>query len=167
VAGSSDGSVSIATSNADQTQWKIEYLRESHKSGCNAVSCSPNLEQFATGGGDHHVKIWRLNSQGEWKMEQQLDAHQDWVRDVAWAPNIGLQYDTVASGSQDRMVIIWQSSEKGGRFVKKQEMQFKATVWRLSWSVTGNLLAVTTSDNGVFLFKEDIFVDCKIIDPKH
>ena len=34
-----------------------------------------------------------------WVEEETLDAHSDWVRDVAWAPNIGLPISTIASCS--------------------------------------------------------------------
>jgi hypothetical protein len=37
----------------------------------------------------------------EWKEEQKMDQpHADWVRDVAWAPNIGIPADLIASCSQ-------------------------------------------------------------------
>ena len=29
-----------------------------------------------------------------------LAGHSDWVRDVAWAPNLGLPFNTIASASQ-------------------------------------------------------------------
>jgi len=37
---------------------------------------------------------------GGWVEEQKLDAHHDWVRDVAWAPSVGLQRSIIASCSQ-------------------------------------------------------------------
>jgi hypothetical protein len=37
---------------------------------------------------------------GEWEEEEKLEAHSDWVRDVAWAPNIGLPTSKIASCSQ-------------------------------------------------------------------
>lgn len=40
---------------------------------------------------------------GQWKEEQKLEAHSDWVRDVAWAPSIGLPTSTIASCSQARL----------------------------------------------------------------
>lgn len=39
--------------------------------------------------------------------------HTDWVRDVAWAPNLGLPSSTVASAGQDGKVIIWNESAPG------------------------------------------------------
>jgi protein transport protein SEC13 len=37
--------------------------------------------------------------------------HNDWVRDVAWAPNIGIPYDMIATCSQDGRVFIWKKAE--------------------------------------------------------
>lgn len=47
------------------------------------------------------MKIWGLqeNTQ-EWSEEEILDGHTDWVRDVAWAPNIGLPRSYIATASQ-------------------------------------------------------------------
>lgn len=39
--------------------------------------------------------------------------HRDWVRDVAWAPNLGLPASTIASAGQDGRVIIWVESPPG------------------------------------------------------
>ena len=39
---------------------------------------------------------------GQWKEDQKLEAHSDWVRDVGWAPSIGLPTSTIASCSQVR-----------------------------------------------------------------
>ena len=86
--------------------------------------------------------------------------HGDWVRDVAWAPNIGLPFDTIASCSQDGRVVIFNSasagSGSGSRWEKKQLPPFSSAVWRVSWSITGNILAVSTGDNKVTLWKEGL-----------
>ena len=44
--------------------------------------------------------LCREEEDGQWKEEQKLEAHSDWVRDVAWAPSIGLPTSTIASCSQ-------------------------------------------------------------------
>lgn len=46
------------------------------------------------------VPAVREEEDGQWKEEQKLEAHSDWVRDVAWAPSIGLPTSTIASCSQ-------------------------------------------------------------------
>lgn len=37
---------------------------------------------------------------GQWMEDQKLEGHSDWVRDVAWAPSIGLPKSIIASCSQ-------------------------------------------------------------------
>jgi protein transport protein SEC13 len=41
---------------------------------------------------------------GGWDEEQALHGHQDWVRDAAWAPNLGMPLSTIASAGQDGQV---------------------------------------------------------------
>lgn len=93
-------------------------------------------------------------------MEQELEGHSDWVRDVAWAPSIGLPSQTLASCSQDQKVVIWTSDDLAMdstakyTFRNTQVLSFNAPVWSLSWSVSGNILAVASGDNKVTLWKQ-------------
>lgn len=59
------------------------------------------MKRFASAGCDNLVKIWgfREDSQ-QWVEEEILEGHTDWVRDVAWAPNIGLPRSYIATASQ-------------------------------------------------------------------
>lgn len=47
-------------------------------------------------------QVWFYNEAGRrWEQEPgALAGHTGWVRDVAWAPNLGLNANTVASASQ-------------------------------------------------------------------
>ena len=56
-------------------------------------------KRLVTGGGDNSVKVWREES-GTWIMEDKLEGHTDWVRDVAWACSIGLPISWIASCSE-------------------------------------------------------------------
>ena len=82
--------------------------------------------------------------------------HSDWVRDVSWAPNLGLPKSTIASASQDGSVVIWTVGKEGEQWEGKILNDFKTPVWRVSWSLTGNLLAVADGDNNVSLWKEAV-----------
>lgn len=86
--------------------------------------------------------------------KKKLDKHKDWIRDVSWAPNIGLPYDMIASCSQDQTVVIW-TSESNSEWTNV-EINIEKVAWRVSWSITGNILAVSSSDNKITLFKETI-----------
>ena len=152
-------------------QWEIEKIPHAHSSiGCNAVSWGHPLqfgpdsdESFKTykkrivsGGCDNLVKIWIHNDQeNKWVEEDTLDGHSDWVRDVAFAPNCGLDTSILATCSLDCRVIIWRKNEKeNGPWVSQLLHKFNSAIWHLSWSIAGNILAVSGADNQVSLWKE-------------
>lgn len=84
-----------------------------------------------------------------------LQGHTDWVRDVAWAPTI-LQKSYIASASQDKTVKIWTSDPAHPNDWKPTTLEFDAVLWRVSWSLSGNVLAVSGGDNKVSLWKENL-----------
>lgn len=132
--------------------------------------------RLVSGGCDAKVKIWTIRptsppntnhtngntnaqeaNQKVANLETTLEEHSDWVRDVQWAPNIGLPFNTIASASQDGKVIIWSQeiNDTGKSAWQKHYLDpFNETVWRVSWSLTGNILAVTSGDSRVTLWKE-------------
>ena len=61
------------------------------------------MKRFASAGCDNLVKIWGFRDDTQaWVEEDVLEGHTDWVRDVAWAPNIGLPRSYIATASQVR-----------------------------------------------------------------
>lgn len=164
---SSDGAVSVLSSTGDGV-WVAKKIANAHTIGCNAVSWAPaqgsgqggepgvwvGLRQFATGGCDNLVKIWQLQDGAEdWQEAHQLEAHSDWVRDVAWSPAAG-QPSRIASCSQDCRVIIWTCNLSSGSWQPLLLGTFDDVVWLISWSLTGSVLAVSGGDNNVTLWKE-------------
>ena len=107
---------------------------------------------LASGGCDNAVHIWRWREDGSWQKVEELSEHKDWVRDVAFCPSLGLPTLTLASCSQDGTVRIW-TSVSGGSWSSSTLPSFNFPVWRLSWSVTGSILAVACGDGGVYLWK--------------
>ena len=85
----------------------------------------------------------------------ELKGHTDWVRDVAWAPTI-LQKSYIASASQDKTVRIWTTDPSRPNDWKSITLNFDAVIWRVSWSLSGNVLAVSGGDNKVTLWKENL-----------
>jgi len=132
---SSDGSISILTHKGDNS-WETQKIPQAHSIGVNAVSwapavstgsllnssapSAPPVKRLVTGGCDNLVKIWRYSdAENTWKPEETLEQqHTDWVRDVAWAPNIGLPSNTIASCSQDGTVVIW-TQDNASAWTKK------------------------------------------------
>jgi protein transport protein SEC13 len=173
---SSDTSIAITTFDNQRGVWETyvpQCMKEAHRVGCNAICWAPSapsgsllnasaeksapelVKRLISGGGDNEAKIWRCESGNNWMLERSLNNHTDWVRDVAWAPNIGLPYDMIATASQDQTVCIFTSSQSGS-WELNCKLKFDFVVWRVSWSLTGNILAVTTADNKVTLYKENL-----------
>ncbi|KZT03050.1 protein transporter SEC13 [Laetiporus sulphureus 93-53] len=192
---SSDGTLSVLTFKNDG-QWGADVF-EGHAIGCNAVSWAPavqpgslitpqpptipgqapfvpqSVKRFASAGCDNLVKIWGYNDERqEWVVEETLEGHTDWVRDVAWAPNIGLPRTYIATASQDKTVLIWTKDTPTSPWVKTAldpssasvtpasgaatAGKFPDVVWRVSWSLAGNILAVSCGDGKVTLWKENL-----------
>lgn len=171
---SSDGRVSVLTRQADDS-WTVKRFN-AHQIGCNAVSWAPAFPagamlsaaaptgtalqpmRLVTGGCDNLVKIWRYaEDRDEWVEDSSPgQAHTDWVRDVAWAPSLGSSESLIASCSQDKKVILWTQDAASTGAWNQKEIQFACVVWRVSWSVTGNILAVSGGDNQVTLWKESL-----------
>lgn len=133
-----------------------------HQIGANAGSWAPfdgsKERRFVTGGGDNLVKIWKLDeTTSEYTLDTKLEGHSDWVRDVAWSPSL-LSRNCIASGSQDKQVLIWSQASKDAPWEVKalRAEPFPDVVWRLSWSLSGNILAVSGGDNKVTLWKEGL-----------
>lgn len=85
-----------------------------------------------------------------------LSGHTDWVRDVAWSPSTIMAKSYIASCSQDKTVRIWTNTPDQPNEWKAIELTFDAVLWRVSWSLNGNVLAVSGGDNKVSLWKEDL-----------
>lgn len=113
--------------------------------------------RFVTGGCDNLVKIWAFDpaTNGYGLEREPLTGHTDWVRDVAWSPTV-LQKSYIASASQDKTVRIWTSDPASPGHWNSKVLTFDAPVWRVSWSLSGNVLAVSGGDNKVTLWKENL-----------
>jgi len=172
--GSSDGHVSVLTQKGASEWESVQF--PANESGVNAVSWAPAaaasslltnanapVPRLASAGCDNNIMIWRLSPEKTWVRENILSGHSDWVRDVAWAPNTGLPYSTLASCSQDGRVAIWTQDANSEFKPKYLEPKFNSVVWKVSWSVTGNILAVSCGDNTVTLWKESVDMEWKCI----
>jgi len=171
-AASSDGRVSIITCQNDD-DWSLEYI-EDNALGVNSVSWAPSgayhdenspeaaeCPRLVTGGCDNRIRFWKLQESGQWCEDSQSPVskdlcHSDWVRDVAWAPPLLPNVNMAASCSEDRTVLIWTQNGLNEEWKAILLHTFDSPVWRVSWSVTGHMLAVSSGDNDVSLWKAGV-----------
>ena len=173
-AASSDQNVSVLTF---ENNTFSNIMFPAHGLGANAVSWAPAtlpgqltsaqsgtapgpVRRFVTGGSDNLVKLWQYNSGvNSYDNIATLQGHSDWVRDVAWSPS-PLSKSYIASASQDHTVRIWTlpagADIADANAWKSEVLQFDVVVWRVSWSMAGNVLAVSAGDNKVSLWKEKL-----------
>lgn len=173
---SSDGTVSVYSHNSDNT-WRRKVF-SGHPQGVTclawgnavpdpSVTVNPTMQQpgtqqlsppqMVTGGCDNQVRIWTRDEVSQEWVETHLlsdDGHQDWIRDVSWRPCVGLSHDTIASCSEDHTVIIWTREGDGHSWTNAQTINLGAPVWKVSWSVTGTVLAVSSGDSTVTTLRE-------------
>jgi protein transport protein SEC13 len=168
---SSDGNVSVLEFKDNNFEHTIF---PAHGQGVNSVSWAPAItpgsivssnpgpgatgnRKFVTGGCDNLLKIWVWDpATNGYKMEREpLAGHSDWVRDVAWSPTV-LQKSYIASASQDQTVRIWTSDPSNPSQWTSKVLPFDAVIWRVSWSLSGNVLAVSGGDNKVTVWKENL-----------
>lgn len=166
---SSDGNITILALKGET--FAVEAKFNADKTGVNSISWAPAIspaslvrsggpsvpvKMLVSGGCDRKVKIWVASEDGSTYTPHTLNPeHKDWVRDVAWAPSIGLPSSTIASCSQDGSVFIWTKTDANSDWTVKELPKPKdQVVWRVSWSTAGNILAVSSSDNKVNLWRE-------------
>uniref|UniRef100_M4BR10 Anaphase-promoting complex subunit 4 WD40 domain-containing protein n=1 Tax=Hyaloperonospora arabidopsidis (strain Emoy2) TaxID=559515 RepID=M4BR10_HYAAE len=172
---SADGQVSFLTRMREGWVITSSFRNSEEGMGCTAVSWAPYnslgshgphgpIQRVVTGSCNQAITIWRIVSvpeEGEtsgscyWEIENTpLYGHNDWVRDVAWAPNVGLPANVIASGSDDHTVRVWTQNEAGGEWSSHAVHTFCAPVYRISWSLTGSVLSVAAGDDEVTVWKQ-------------
>lgn len=161
--------------------WSKKVIASAHSMGVKSVSWAPgnmpsslfqkNADgkvekspmRLVSGGDEQTIKIWKYNQDGEvWEKEDDLIGHDDWVRDVAWAPNIGLPEEQIASCSTDKQVIVWsrnlnqEHSDEQYKWKPHRLGKFPETISHVSWSLTGGVLACSGGTSHVSLWKQDL-----------
>lgn len=155
--------------------WREEKFR-AHEGGTFAVCWAPAVSstvqtssdspvcrlalaprRIVTGGADKQVRIWRHDIQTDAWVDQYhfpSGEHSDWVRDVAWRPNVGIPENIIASCAEDGTVRIWRQATDGQPWTRQAAWQLSASAWQLAWSATGSIVAATTSKNEVKFYQE-------------
>lgn len=123
-----------------------------------SIDIQPLMERFITGAMDSTICVWNFKGlidteEKELKLAT-LSQHCGPVNCVRWNPNT----QTFASGSDDKLIIIWEQKE-GGLSDNLEEWRGVFTlqghlsdVKDLNWSKTGKYLASGSIDNKVIIW---------------
>jgi len=165
-----DGQVRIYESSdvMNLSSWPLSEEFAAAKRNCYCLTWNPSAfdpPMLAVGSQDN-VKIWECHPKLQrWQSVADLEVsggpggHEDEVHDIAWAPNMGRTYHLIATACKDQFVRIWKLKYTKA---KKYEVELvarlgnhKSEVWRVSWNVTGTILASTGDDGTARLWKCD------------
>lgn len=175
---SADGVIRIydAPDVTNLCQWSLNNEIQCRMS-CSCLSWNPSRmtpPMIAVGSDDQSnssggkVFIYEYSeSTRRWTRVETILTAMDAVHDIAFAPNLGRSYHMLAVASKDVHVIILKplrmdsTSSTGAeealqRFEVRQAGQFtdhNSTVWRVSWNITGTILASSGDDGCIRLWK--------------
>jgi nucleoporin SEH1 len=138
-------------------QWPVAITLQAFTSetGCTCVSwCTGKFDPPTFVCGGSHVVIYRYSEAARaWQSILQLPVVSTDVLDVAWAPNVGRRYHSIAVANEDMLRIFKFSRDAPITILSQQEIAVSA--WRCQWNVTGTVLASSGDAGTVQLYKCD------------
>ncbi|XP_065179451.1 nucleoporin SEH1-like [Sycon ciliatum] len=176
---STDGYVRIyeAPDVMNLSQWTLMH-EISCKNGCSCITWNPSRSHppmIAVGidssSSSGLLQIFELNdSLRRWQRIENIVSISDPVHDVAFAPNLGRSFHTLAVASKDvRIFTLSPSRDASASYSKldvRQPAQFEESasqVWRVEWNVTGTILASAGDDGCVRMYKANHLDNWKCI----
>ena len=150
---SSDGTVRLyhAPDALNLSYWEVEDF--SAKSGCTALSwcTAEDKERLALACVDGSVKIFEKS--GNWHFVDERKISSGALKDVAWAPNLCRENEWLAACGDNGAVEVAQLVGNHLEFLFKIEPGTNSVFWRVSWNLTGTVLAIAPENGQVQLWR--------------
>ncbi|MCO5584729.1 hypothetical protein L7F22_038661 [Adiantum nelumboides] len=150
-----------------------------HSASVNSIAWAPHElgSILACASSDGNVSVLKFNNDGTWAVDM-VAAHPIGCNAVSWAPatvpgsllvgqtRVRVQIQSKDRSHRHRLDKRWRqpldqdhsdpqrSLPSNGTL--EESNKFKDTLWRTSFSLSGNVLAVSCGDGMVYLFKESI-----------
>ncbi|MFN6477328.1 AAA-like domain-containing protein [Nostoc sp. DedQUE07] len=129
--------------------------------GLLGVSYSPDGNRLVTVGFDYKLRLWQRGSNGEFQLQQIIQAHTGRIWDIVYSPD----GQFIASASADGTIKLWTSKNsdgsanaKGERLLEKPDRTLeghKSEVFGVAISPNSQLIASTGGDGSLRLWKRD------------
>ncbi|XP_053984061.1 nucleoporin SEH1-A isoform X2 [Hylaeus anthracinus] len=159
------------------SQWTLQH-DISCKLQCSCLSWNPSLSRLhppmlAVASDDPNggkVFIYEYSeSSRRWAKTETLSIEEP-VHDIAFAPNLGRSFHTLAMATKDVRIItlkpIPDSIQSGSSRFETAEVKFTdhdSTVWRVCWNIMGTILASSGDDGCVRLWKDNYINNWKCV----
>ncbi|KAG7203142.1 hypothetical protein KM043_010262 [Ampulex compressa] len=181
---SADGVIRIyeAPDVMNLSQWTLQH-DISCKLACSCLTWNPSLSRLhapmiavasddsnPSSGGKVFIYEYSESSR-RWTKTETLSNVVDPVHDIAFAPNLGRSFHTLAIATKDVRIItlkpMQESAQSGlSRFEITTAAQFDdhyCTVWRVCWNIMGTILASSGDDGCVRLWKDNYINNWKCV----
>lgn len=183
---SADGGVRIyeAPDIMNLSQWSLQQ-EITLKMPVSCLSWNPSFSRLhppmlAVGSDDTNVasggKVFLFEyseSSHRWSKAETINTIVDPVHDIAFAPNLGRSYHILGIASKDVRIVILRPPQKDAfaacstsQLEILQAAQFDdhhSTVWRISWNITGTILASSGDDGCLRMWKANYLQNWKSI----
>ncbi|XP_015589497.1 nucleoporin SEH1-A [Cephus cinctus] len=180
---SADGVIRIyeAPDVMNLSQWTLQH-DISCKLPCSCLTWNPSLSRLhppmlavgsddsnTSNGGKVFIYEYSENSR-RWTKTETLSNVVDPVHDIAFAPNLGRSFHTLAIATKDVRIItlkpVQDSAQSGLSRFEITTAKFEdhyCTVWRVCWNIMGTILASSGDDGCVRLWKDNYINNWKCV----
>ncbi|ORX58974.1 hypothetical protein DM01DRAFT_1301754 [Hesseltinella vesiculosa] len=153
---------------------KLHHIYENLHQGFISTVCFPDSRTMVTGGTDHAVCLWQIGR------DKQINFHLDMVfrghDDVVLSVAVSRSYSIIATGSQDKTVILWDLNRKNyvRSLVGHEAPVHLVTVDDSTGDIltcAGNVLRIWNVNGDLYLSKvicpsSEKILSCLVYDPK-
>lgn len=141
--------------------------RTTSEHGLTCVSwndCPFEAAKLAVGGYSKKVVVLSLERNNTMREECVLENHNNAVHDVAWAPAMGRSYHLIATASKEPSFKIHKLTRREDGTLAYDSTETvensansntKSNIWRVTWNATGTVLATSSEDGTLSLWRRD------------